>query len=115
MRWATLAQAERRLTPNQMLTFQEAAQRSSDCAMQDAAAADPANFLYESPLCIPYVDQGQVYIVRLGHFTIGWRYFVDWSVRFQALGQGEQIQNADFAVGMVKGKLEKASVTVAGP
>ena len=111
----TLVQAQRRLTPTQMLTFQEAAQRSSDCSMQDSAATvDPGNLLYESPLCIPYVDQGQVYLVRLGHFTIGWRYFADWSVRFQGLDQGEQAQNADFAVGMVKGKLEKTSVTLYG-
>jgi hypothetical protein len=110
-----LVQAERRLTPAQLLTYQEAAQRSSDCSTQDAAAAaDPGNLLYESPLCIPYVEHGQVYIVRLGHFTIGWRYFADWSVRFQSLGQGEHAENADFAVGMVKGKLEKTSVTVSG-
>lgn len=75
------------------------------------AKVDPANITEEDPLLIPYVYGGRVYLASLGHFTIGWRYFADWGVTFNALEDGKLTPQGHFAVGMIKGELEKASVS----
>jgi hypothetical protein len=51
-----------------------------------------------------------MYLVGLGHFTIGWREYADWSVTFSYLKDGKLMQKAMFAVGMWKGSFEIASV-----
>lgn len=67
------------------------------------AGADPDSITEEDPLRMPYVHAGQLYAVSLGHFTIGWRYFADWSVRFDAIDDGKLVRRAAFAIGMTKG------------
>jgi uncharacterized protein len=77
------------------------------------ANVDPANITDQNPLLLPYVHDGRVYLASVGHFTIGWRYFADWGVTFHALEDGQLTPQANFAVGMVKGELEKVSVYAA--
>lgn len=72
--------------------------------------ADDSSLTDTSPLLIPYIDQGTMYLVGLGHFTIGWREYADWSVTFSYLKDGKLMQKAMFAVGMWKGSFEIASV-----
>lgn len=72
--------------------------------------SDPDSITAEDPLRIPYVHAGQLYAVSLGHFTIGWRYFADWSVRFDAIEDGKLMRRAAFAVGMMKGPLQTLRV-----
>jgi len=59
---------------------------------------------------VPYINQGVMYLVSLGHITIGLnREFADWRVIFQSLEDGKLEQRAAFAVGMWKGDLKSAS------
>jgi hypothetical protein len=74
-------------------------------------AFDPANITEEDPFLLPYVYGGRVYLASLGHFTIGWRYFADWGVTFKTLGDGKLTPQGHFAVGMIKGELDKVSVS----
>ena len=74
------------------------------------AKIDPANITEGDPFLLPYVYGGRVYLASLGHFTIGWRYFADWEVTFKALEDGQLTPPANFAVGMIKGELERVSV-----
>ena len=79
-------------------------------------AADPAAITDRQPLRLPYVSDGRLYLASLGHFTIGWRYFADWSVRFDALESGKPVPYAAFAIGMTKGQLQDVTVgPVAAP
>jgi uncharacterized protein len=74
------------------------------------AKVDPAAITQLDPFFLPYVHGGRVYLASLGHFAIGWRYFADWGVTFKALEDGSLIRQAQFAVGMTRGELEKVSV-----
>ena len=80
-------------------------------ADQSDAASDPADYTDEHPLHMPFVYQGQVLMASLGHFTIGWRTFADWSVLFQSVENGKLVDQERFAIGMLKGDLVGASVT----
>ena len=75
------------------------------------AKVDPASITEENPFLLPYVYAGRVYLASLGHFTIGWRYFADWDVTFRTLEGGKLVPQGRFAVGMIKGELEKVSVS----
>ena len=48
---------------------------------------------------------GHVYLASIGHATIGWRYYADWSVTFEEAGQSQLLPRGTFAVGMRKGRL----------
>jgi len=85
--------------------------RPSAADAQIADDLDPSEITQERPIVLPYVDEGHVYIASLGHLTIGWRYFADWGVKFEAIEDGKLVQKAAFAFGMVKGRLEHVSVT----
>lgn len=74
------------------------------------AGADPDSITAEYPLRLPYVQSGRLYAASLGHFTIGWRYFADWSVSFDAIEDGKLVRRAAFAVGMTKGPLQALTV-----
>jgi uncharacterized protein len=75
------------------------------------AKIDPATITEQDPFHLPYVYEGRIYLASLGHFTIGWRYFADWGVTFSALEDGKLTPQGHFAVGMIKGELEKVSVS----
>jgi hypothetical protein len=65
---------------------------------------DPASYTDQTPLTLPLVHAGKLYHASVGHFTIGWRIFGDWSVKLvpAVAGEGEE---RSFAIGMTRGKL----------
>jgi hypothetical protein len=72
--------------------------------------ADPADITDQHPLQLPDVRAGGVYLVSVGHFTVGWRTFADWSVRFETLAEGKLSEQGTFAVGMTRGALQSTTV-----
>ena len=92
-------------------------QRSDFDALEKLASAkdpdkigDPADLTDQSPLPMPLLVGDTLYLARVGHWTIGWRTYSDWSVRLD-LRQGDQLKPvANIAIGMAKGRLESASV-----
>ena len=76
-----------------------------------ADQADAASALTEtSPLLLPLVHEGRLYLARAGHFIIGWRVFSDWSVKLQVLDGGALQDKAVFAIGMTKGDIAEISI-----
>jgi len=71
---------------------------------------DPAQLLDSSPLTLPIVVGGQLYLAHVGHFTIGWRNYSDWSVKLDERAGADVKLVAEIAIGMTKGKLKDASV-----
>jgi hypothetical protein len=103
----------KRLTPDEQTRYEALRQTTNGNAGSESApdtVSDDSIPTDTSPLRLPYVDHGSVYLVSLGHFTIGWREYADWSVIFSTLEDGKLVQKAVFAVGMWKGDLENASV-----
>ncbi len=79
-------------------------------AADDPALAKPEALLDQHPLQFPALIAGALYRVGVGHATIGWRTYSDWSVSFeeiapQAIGEARTI-----IVGMSKGKLADIEV-----
>lgn len=72
--------------------------------------SDPASYTDAAPLLLPLVHESRVYLAALGHFTIGWRIFSDWSVTLKRLDNGKARDRATFAIGMTKGRLESFAV-----
>lgn len=106
----------KKLTPDEQTQYEAIIQASSNDSGAEATldtASDDSTLTDTSPLRIPYADHGTVYLVSLGHFTIGWREYSDWSVTFSTLEEGKLVQRAMFAVGMWKGDLANASVNQA--
>ena len=70
---------------------------------------DPASYTDQNPLTLLLLHAGKLYRTSMGHFTIGWRVFGDWSVKLVPVvaGEGEQ---ASFAIGMSRGKLLRFQV-----
>jgi hypothetical protein len=61
-------------------------------------------------ILVPYVWQGEVYVVRIAAMTIGWREYADQNVKFEQLKEGKLIQTASFNIGVLKGDLADATV-----
>lgn len=89
---------------------QAAASSGGPAAKAQEQESDPADLTEQDPLLVPYIVQGRLYIVSLGHFTIGWRYFGDWSVKFAEVENGPLEQRGAFAIGMVKGRMQDISI-----
>ena len=74
--------------------------------LEKAPIGDPSSYTVEQPLPVPFIEEDQLYMVSVGHWTVGWRDFADWGVSFQRL-EGDQLgKQTSFAVGMWKGDLE---------
>ncbi len=71
---------------------------------------DPAQLLDSSPLALPLLVEDRIYLARVGHFTIGWRNYSDWSVKLDMRNGADVKPVAEIAIGMTKGKLKEASV-----
>ncbi|PWB81892.1 MAG: hypothetical protein C3F11_13765 [Methylocystaceae bacterium] len=100
-----------RLTDAQRIEFAEMKKQAGALNDKDAAeAADPASYVDNAPLLLPLVHDGRIYLAGVGHFTIGWRIFSDWSATLRRLDNGKIADRAVFAIGMTKGRLEKVSV-----
>jgi uncharacterized protein len=96
---------EQRLSPQQRASY-EAARKGAPVVLADEqGTADDDEALTQ----LPVVYQDGLYLATLGHFTIGWREFADWSVRFDMLQDGKLAREGSFAVGMTKGKLSSAT------
>ncbi len=63
-----------------------------------------------NPLLLPFVFDNQLYLARIGHFTLGWRTYPDWSVVLEQRDRDTVVEVASFAIGMTNGKLLKANV-----
>ena len=61
-------------------------------------------------ILVPYVRQGEVYVVRIAAMTIGWRDYADQNVKFEQLKEGKLIETASFNIGVLKGDLAGATV-----
>jgi hypothetical protein len=77
------------------------------------AGPDPSVIMDDVPFHLPYLHDGQLYIVSLGHFTIGGNPFADWRVKFSQVDRGQIVERASFAVGMEKGSLN--DIKISGP
>ena len=76
----------------------------------DEPSQDPAKITDQMPLQVPYVAHGMVYLVSVGHITVGWRTFADWSVHFESVEQDKLVDQGLFAIGVTKGPLAGASL-----
>jgi hypothetical protein len=96
------------MTPAQRAEFQ-ALQKDAQVSRPEKLA-DPADFTETSPLPLPLVVDGQVYLAELGHFAIGWRIYSDWSVKISERKGKNVSAIAVIGIGMAKGKLLSAEI-----
>ena len=75
---------------------------------KDAAAAPHG--AGTKPLLAPLVHRGTVYLARIGHRTIGWRTFADWSVSLAERGKDGLKPAGWIEIAMKRGKLRDARV-----
>lgn len=73
-------------------------------------ATDPDKITKEYPFRLPYAEGGHLYVVSVGHFTIGWRYFSDWSVVFHEIVGSQLTERAAFPIGMWKGAVLRTDI-----
>jgi hypothetical protein len=74
------------------------------------APASPASYLDQSPLLLPLLHQDDVYLASIGHYTIGWRIYPDWSVKLEKLDNDKLTVIGTAAVAMRRGALRSAKV-----
>lgn len=101
---AALAQ----LTPTQAAQYDAMLKAAPD--LDPTETPEKADELLDSaPLAVPLLHGGKLYLAKVGHRTIGWRIFADWSVKIEQLENG-QLNGHDFAIGMGSGGLLGAIV-----
>jgi hypothetical protein len=103
-----LTESIQKLTPAQKAAWDQISQEPTP-GLGDAMG-DSSGYTAESPLRVPLVQEGQLYVASLGHFTIGWRDFADWGATFETLDGDKLTKRATFAVGMWKGDLESVVI-----
>ena len=74
------------------------------------APANPASYLDQNPLLLPIQHEGVVYLASVGHYTIGWRVYPDWSVKLEKLDHGAMATIGTAPVAMRRGTLRSAIV-----
>lgn len=74
------------------------------------APTNPASYLDQNPLLAPLLHQGTIYLASVGHYTIGWRTFPDWSVKLEKLDHDALIPIGTAFVAMRRGALSAAKV-----
>jgi uncharacterized protein len=74
------------------------------------APANPASYLDQNPLLAPLLNQGEIYLASVGHYTIGWRTFPDWSVKLEKRDHDALIPIGTAFVAMRRGALRAAKV-----
>lgn len=87
-----------------------AQQRDRYEAERSAAEGEDDPSASENVVFVPYLRQGDVYVIRIADRTVGWRDYADQSVKFERLEDGKIVAAADFSVGVSKGELESAEV-----
>jgi uncharacterized protein len=98
-----------KLSPQQRRDFGILKEKSNR-ADNDQGDAANAGMTDVNPLLLPLVFENQLYLARVGHFTVGWRTFPDWSVVLEQRDKDTVTEVASFAIGMTNGKLLKATV-----
>ena len=73
--------------------------------------SDPANLTEQSPIRLPHAEAEALYVVSIGHKTIGWRYFSDWEVVFHEIAGEQLVERAKFDVEMSKGAIKRWRAT----
>lgn len=86
-------------------------QRKQFQVMQQAFAATTREPSSNDAFSIPFLHNDRLYLASVGHFSIGWRDYADWSVMFATLDEGKLTPRGAFAVGVWKGDLEYVSVS----
>lgn len=74
------------------------------------APANPASYLDQNPLLLPILHQGDVYLASVGHDTIGWRTYPDWSVKLEKVDHDDLTTVGTVPVAMRRGTLRSAIV-----
>lgn len=100
------------LSESQQLAYEkaEATAYAQTPGVTTGRATDPGQITKEFPFRMPYAEGDRLYIAHVGHFTIGWRYFADWSVTFQEIQPDGLIDSGSFAIGMWKGRVTGTSI-----
>lgn len=102
-----------RLSPIQRTTFAAmeklAREKIGDIPAPDQPA-NPAGYLDQNPLLAPLLHQGEVYLASIGHYTIGWRVYPDWSVKLDKLDHDQLTTIGTASVAMRRGTLRAATV-----
>lgn len=107
------------LSATQRTMFETMAKQAQDNrgeVQPPEAPENPASYLDQNPLLLPLLHQGEVYLASIGHYTIGWRIFPDWSVKLEKGGKDDKndkgaLQTVGVAfVAMRRGALRAATV-----
>jgi uncharacterized protein len=107
-------QIEADLSPMQRAEY-DAALKLTDSGTVPPDLDHADDLTAEYPLRLPYVHEGRVLLASVGHFTLGWRMFSDWSVHFESVEQGRLRAQGEFVLGMERGRLKGTEVAVARP
>jgi uncharacterized protein len=99
-----------RLTSSQRKDYETLKSLAAQAGQTQDAVADADSLLDTAPILLPLVYNGQVYLASVGHFTVGWRIYADWSVKLDRLQDGKPQTQASFAIGMKRGQLIKTAV-----
>lgn len=93
------------------LAWKPAGKGADDAGNATPQASDlPADALDTQPFVLPLQLDDRIYLVTIGHRTIGWRVFSDYEVDVYALKHGALDQVRSFLMGMARGKFVKATV-----
>ena len=74
------------------------------------APANPASYLDQNPLLLPLQHKGDVYLASIGHYTIGWRIYPDWSVKLEKLDHDQLTSIGTASIAMRRGALRATTV-----
>jgi|GEM_PF-4064478 len=91
-------------------TMEKLAQDKHGGAPPPEAPGNPASYLDQNPLLLPLLHKGDVYLASVGHYTIGWRIYPDWSVNLDKLDHDQLTSIGTAAVAMRRGALRAATV-----
>jgi hypothetical protein len=99
-------QQEAALPASQRADYVVALAKASTDA-DDVNSGDPTD---EIPIHMPLMFHEHLYIASVGHLTLGWRVFPDWSVKLQSLENGKLVERAVFGFEVARGGLRKVTV-----
>ena len=88
-----------------------AVQKEQFAAMKEAFQSKVRDPSSDDPFSLPFVHHDQLYLASIGHYSVGWRVFADWSVIFDSWDDAKLTPRGSFSVGTWKGDLESVSVT----
>ncbi|MCX7900149.1 MAG: hypothetical protein N2444_08735, partial [Methylocystis sp.] len=78
--------------------------------LKPAEQNDPSNYTDVAPLLTPLVYKDEVLLANVGHTTMGWRTYPDWSVKLQKLEKDQLTEVGEILVSMAPVRLRKATI-----